>query len=198
MIRIALLRHGHTSWNREHRIQGRSDIPLDDAARADLAALSLPAPWDRADLWSSPLLRAKETAEIVAGRAPHLSDRLTEMNWGDWEGLHGADLLADPAVDYRHIEDWGWDYSPPGGEPPSALRDRLLEWCAGLERDAVAVCHIGVMRVLLALAHGWDFAGPAPFAVKRARLYPLIWEDGRLRPDPEVETVRLVPRGNAA
>jgi len=196
MIRLALLRHGPTEWNRAGRIQGRSDIPLDEDARADLLALSLPAPWDRAALWSSPLSRARETAELVAGRGPQVSDALTEMNWGDWEGLKGKDLLADPAEDYRHIEDWGWDYRPPGGESPAELRARLLPWCAGLTGDTVAVCHIGIMRVLLAHAHGWNFDGPAPFKVKRARLFVLTVDGDRLIPDPE--PVRLIKREAAA
>ncbi|MEY8837705.1 histidine phosphatase family protein, partial [Cribrihabitans sp. XS_ASV171] len=63
MSRLALLRHGHTEWNRAGRIQGRSDIPLDAEARAGLAGLALPDPWNRGELWSSPLARAVETAE---------------------------------------------------------------------------------------------------------------------------------------
>ena len=43
MIRLALLRHGHTAWNRAGRIQGRSDIPLDAQAREDLSGYALPA-----------------------------------------------------------------------------------------------------------------------------------------------------------
>ncbi len=173
MIRLALLRHGHTAWNRAGRIQGRSDIPLDDAARADLADLALPIEWARANLVSSPLVRASETAELVAKRPPSRAGALIEMNWGDWEGKHGADLLAQPSSGYRHIEEWGWSFCPPNGESVADLRDRLLPWVKTLEHDTVAVCHIGVMRVLLALAHGWDFEGPAPFQVKRNRLYPL-------------------------
>ena len=65
MIRLALLRHGHTEWNRAGRIQGRSDIPLDDMARHDLRGLGLPAEWDGAKIWSSPLLRASETAKLI-------------------------------------------------------------------------------------------------------------------------------------
>jgi probable phosphoglycerate mutase len=96
MTRLALLRHGHTSWNRAGRIQGRSDIPLDDDARQILADLCLPSPWQQAELWSSPLTRAYETATLVADRDPRTSPALTEMNWGAWEGLHGSDLRADP------------------------------------------------------------------------------------------------------
>ena len=192
MIRLALLRHGHTDWNRAGRIQGRSDIPLDSDARAELAAQALPAPWDQADLWSSPLMRAAETAELVAGRAPRTTPALTEMNWGDWEGKKGVDLLAQPGSGYRHIEDWGWDFRPPGGESPAELRDRLVPWVAGLTGDTVAVCHIGIMRVLLARAQGWDFDGPAPFRIKRNRLFviEIDGDDWRALPDP----IRLIPR----
>lgn len=192
MIRLALLRHGHTGWNRAGRIQGRSDIPLDDEARAGLAALRLPPPWDAADLWSSPLQRAAQTARLVSGRDPRTAPALTEMDWGDWEGKRGVDLLAQPGSGFRHIEDWGWDWHPPGGESPADLWQRLRPWLASLDRDAVAVCHIGIMRVLLARAHGWDFAGPTPFKVKRNRLFLLAVDGDRLTADPD--PLRLVPR----
>ncbi|MGA9252589.1 MAG: histidine phosphatase family protein [Roseobacter sp.] len=173
MTRLALIRHGHTSWNRAGRIQGRTDIPLDEDARMQLAKLRLPAPWDQAALVSSPLSRAVETAELISGRTPITHPNLIEMDWGKWEGKKGLELLADPENDYRHIEDWGWGYRPPGGESPADLRARLANWVATLTTDTVAVCHIGIMRVLLAQASGWDFAGPAPFQIKRNRLYVL-------------------------
>ncbi|MBY5935325.1 histidine phosphatase family protein [Tateyamaria omphalii] len=187
MIRLALLRHGHTAWNREGRLQGRSDIPLDDDARTELGALSLPKGWHAADLVSSPLTRAVQTATLVAGHAPRIEPSLIEMNWGTFEGQHGAELAKDPASGFRHIEDWGWDYCPPGGEPPSALRDRLIPWARDLERDTVAICHIGTMRVLLALATGWQFEGPAPFRIKRNRLFILHIDGDTLTLAPDVE-----------
>lgn len=173
MIRLALLRHGHTPWNRAGRIQGRTDIALDPDARAQLSELQLPAPWGQADLWSSPLSRAAETAELVSGRKPRTDPALIEMNWGDWEGLHGADLRPDPNTGFRDIEEWGWNYTPPNGESPATLRSRLIPWAEGLQRDSVAVCHIGVMRVLMAHATGWNFEGHAPFQIKRNRLFIL-------------------------
>ncbi|WP_170403826.1 histidine phosphatase family protein [Ruegeria arenilitoris] len=188
MTRLALLRHGHTHWNRAGRIQGRSDIPLDEEARAELAATQLPAPWDGATLWSSPLQRASETARLVAGRDPLTSDALTEMNWGDWEGLRGVDLIADPDSGYRHIEDWGWEYRPPSGETPAEVWTRLQPWLKSLSGDTVAVCHIGIMRVILARAWGWDFDGPAPFKIKRNRMY--IVDMSNMTPLPE--PIRLI------
>ncbi|UWQ46230.1 histidine phosphatase family protein [Leisingera aquaemixtae] len=190
MIRLALLRHGHTAWNRAGRIQGRSDIPLDAQAREDLSGYALPAPWDAAELWSSPLVRAAETAELVAGRPPRTALELTEMNWGGWEGLYGLDLKADPASGFRDIEDWGWHYRPPGGESPAEVWVRIAPWLHGLTRDAVAVCHIGIMRMILARAHDWNFDGPAPFRIKRNRLFVVEVDGASLT--PWAEPVRLI------
>jgi len=190
MIRLALLRHGHTAWNRAGRIQGRSDISLDAAAVAELGAQRLPPPWDSADLWASPLSRAIQTAQLVAQRAPRADPALTEMNWGEWEGCIAQNLRADPAKDHRDIEDWGWHYTPPNGESPAALRARLVPWAQALTADTVAVCHIGVMRVLMAHATGWNFEGPAPFAVKRNRLFVIEIEGDTWRLHPD--TLRLV------
>lgn len=193
-IRLALLRHGHTSWNRAGQIQGRSDIPLDDEARKDLSGFALPADWQQADLWSSPLSRARETASLVTGRTPLTSGALTEMNWGEWEGKRGADLVDEPDSGFRHIEDWGWDYRPPGGETPREVWTRLEPWLKGLQRDTIAVCHIGIMRVIMAQGTGWDFNGPAPFRIKRNRLFLLSLSPLRAEPEP----VRLVRKGDVA
>jgi probable phosphoglycerate mutase len=171
MTQLALIRHGHTPWNRAGRIQGRTDIDLDPDAVTELAGYKLPAKWAAANLVSSPLKRACQTAEIIADRTPVLEDTLIEMNWGDWEGLRGVDLKADPTSGFRDIEFWGWDYQPPNGESPQDVWDRIEPWVMGLQADTIAVCHIGIMRMILAKATGWDFDGPAPFRIKRNRLF---------------------------
>ncbi|MEM6889501.1 MAG: histidine phosphatase family protein [Pseudomonadota bacterium] len=196
MIRLALLRHGHTAWNRAGRIQGRTDIPLDPAAEVELSTLRLPAPWDAARLVSSPLLRAQRTAELIAGRSAKLIPELLEMNWGAWEGAMGMALRADATSGFRDIEDWGWDFRPPDGESPSDLRNRLAPWANGLTSDTVAVCHIGIMRVLLALATGWNFADTCPFTIKRNRLYIIEISKGQWRMVPE--PLRLIQRSEGA
>ena len=194
MIRLALLRHGHTLWNRAGRIQGRTDVALSADAREQLSRLRLPDPWARADLWSSPLSRAYETATLVSGRIPKTDPALLEMNWGDWEGQKGRALRDDQNSGFRDIEDWGWNYTPPNGESPDAMRKRLLPWVGELKNDAVAVCHIGVMRVLLAQATGWDFCGPAPFRIKRNQLYILHIDPDGWSADPlPVRLNKVVP-----
>lgn len=177
MTRIAFLRHGRTDWNREGRIQGRTDRPLDADGRSEVAALRPPDEWARAALVSSPLARARETATLVFGRPPETDERLLEMDWGAWEGARGVDLEAAAAPGFRPITEWGWAFQPPNGEALSALRDRVADWMRAIQEPTVAVAHIGVMRVALALATGWDFRGPAPFRIKRGRLYPIVLDD---------------------
>ena len=117
------------------------------------------------------------------------------MDWGRWEGRHGTDLLADPNSGYRHIEDWGWDFQPPGGETPKIVWKRVEPWIASLEGSSVVVSHIGIMRVVLARATGWNFDCPPPFRIKRDRLYKVdVQDDGTLAFDNE--PVRLTETGN--
>lgn len=173
MINLAIIRHGHTAWNRLGKIQGRRDIPLDPAAVAELKKYRLPAVWEQAVLVSSPLSRAVQTAELITDQTPQIEPALIEMDFGDWEGRRSIDLDADPDSGFRHLSDWGWNYQPAGGESPSQVWSRLSPWIDSLEEDTVAVCHIGVMRTLLAVAYDWTFRGTPPFRIKRNSLYCL-------------------------
>jgi len=194
VARLALLRHGHTAWNRAGRLQGRVDEPLDAEARRHLGRVRLPEEFSHATLMSSPLSRAVETAAIVGGRIPLVEPALIEMAWGAWEGRRGVDLLSEPDSGFMHVEDWGWDYQPPGGESPRRVWDRLRPWIEGLSGTLVAVTHVGVMRVILARAASWNFDGPPPFSVKRDRLYRIeVGTDGTLAFDGK--PVRLVDAG---
>ncbi|MEO0361985.1 MAG: histidine phosphatase family protein [Pseudomonadota bacterium] len=174
---IGLARHFETDWNALRLLQGRTDRPLTDAARARATALALPPPWDAARLVASPLSRARDTARLLAGRAPEEEPALIELSWGDWEGRRGEDLLADPTSGYEHVEHWGWDKAPPGGgESPAAALARIGPALAALAADGrrtLVVTHRGVMRVILAKAWGWDFDRPEPFRIKRERIYPV-------------------------
>ena len=191
-MRIALLRHGRTRWNEAGRLQGRADIPLSAQERTRLSGLALPSGWRGADILASPLRRARETAEILCGPAIREEAALVEMDLGGWEGNRGVDLLADPASGYAHVEEWGWDGRPPGGETPREVLARVAPVLSKLERDTVIVSHINVMRVVLASAHGWEFDGPMPFRIKRDRLHALRRDGAAWAVEGEPE--RLVSR----
>ena len=89
-MKIYLFRHGETAWNKERRLQGQSDIPLNEFGR-ELAMKTAGAlqeiPFDR--VFASPLSRAAETARIIRGERniPFRTDRrLMEMHFGQYEG----------------------------------------------------------------------------------------------------------------
>jgi len=146
--------------------------------------------------FSSPLARAVETARIVGRREPVSVPALIEMDWGGFEGQRGIDLLEDSNSGYRHIEEWGWDFQPPGGETPRSVWKRVEPWLGSVIGSAVVISHIGIMRVLLARATGWNFNGSAPFRVKRDRLYQIdVHDDGRLSHDNN--PVRLIQADNS-
>ncbi len=191
--RIALLRHFPTDWNEAGRLQGRIDRPLTQAARAALARLAPPPPWDGARALASPRRRAVETARALWSE-PVLDARLVELDMGAWEGARGVDLLADPASGYRPVEAMGWDARPPGGESARDAFARVAPLLAEIATDgrpSVLVCHRGLMRAILARAWGWNYDRPEPFAIKRARLHPLrLARDGApVEPEPPVALV---------
>ena len=76
---VALLRHGRTEWNDVRRMQGRADISLSDAGRAQVAAWRLPAALAGARIVASPLARAIETARLLCGTEPAVERRLREV-----------------------------------------------------------------------------------------------------------------------
>ncbi len=96
MTTILLARHGETDWNREGRFQGHADPPLNDAGRAQAAALADALAADGiAAVYSSDLRRAAQTAEIVAARLglPVRRHRgLREIDVGSWSGLTRAEV----------------------------------------------------------------------------------------------------------
>lgn len=169
MTTLLILRHALTAWNRERRVQGRTDEPLCDEGRAQARGWRLPP--DAAGLrWvASPLVRAQETARLL-GLDPGPEPRIAEMDWGEWEGRR-LDELRDSGLMTAEAERRGLDFRPPGGESPRDVQDRLRPWLADLAAagaPAGAVAHNGVIRALYALATGWDMASDPPHKLRNA------------------------------
>ena len=183
MIRLALLRHGATAWNAEHRLQGRADIPLSDAGLTQLRGHALPEAFRGRQWFTSPLLRAVATAEAL-GIPASAEPALTEMDWGAYEGHTPAELRATHGAAFAENEARGLDLQPPGGESPRMVQMRLQPWLRQLARtgtDAGAVTHKGVIRALLALACDWPMLGRPPVKLDWQCLHDFrITDDGRI------------------
>lgn len=165
MTRLGLLRHGPTLWNAEHRLQGRSEVPLSTEARAHLANARVPTPFGEAVWHTSPLARAHETARLLGGKTARVEPRLIEMDFGAFEGWRLDELRREHGEAMRQNEARGLDFQPPGGESPRQVQARLRPWleaCAAEGGDHFAVTHKGVIRAILALACDWQMRCKPP------------------------------------
>jgi len=165
-VPFAILRHAPTAWNEQRRLQGLTDTTLSPAGEAEARRWRLPPPADGWPRISSPLQRARRTAELLQPSAAVMVDSgLREMSFGVWEGHTIAELRLEVGEAFIAAEHKGLDFQPPGGESPRATMMRIGRWAAGVARSGqpvAAVSHKAVLRALLALATGWDMTGRPP------------------------------------
>lgn len=163
-VRLFLVRHGQVSSNRDLRYIGSRDEPLTELGRKQAAALGeLMAPLPIAEIRSSPLSRAYDTASAIAaatGRSIVVEDRLREQSYGAWEGLSRDEVRARSMDDWDLLRMWEKDarVAPPGGESLESVERRTLDLVADLRQAAngdsmpwiVLVSHVGPIKALLA------------------------------------------------
>ena len=158
-MRLILVRHGVTDWNREGRWQGHLDPPLSDSGRreASRAGQRINAdPELRPDrIVSSTLARALETAQVIGaeiGLPVEPDPRLMEIGGGEWEGRTHAELETEDADRYLAWRALGGIGQPPGGEPIEAATRRVVELLDELETggggQTLLVSHGGTLRIL--------------------------------------------------
>jgi probable phosphoglycerate mutase len=158
-------RHGETDWNRDRRLQGQHDIPLNALGRIQASRCGevlrelLERDGKSAedyDYISSPLGRARETMELMRaamGLSPdayRTDARLMEMSFGRWEGFTFAELQSREAAALAERERDKWGFVLPGGESYAMLQVRVRAWYDSVERDSVVSAHGGVCRALIA------------------------------------------------
>lgn len=174
-VSLALVRHGQTDWNRDDKLQGSSDVPLNDAGRAQAhetaRALAEAGTWHA--VVSSPLSRARETAQIIAAElglalGPAYPD-LAERDYGRLEGTSSsAAIAAHPHRDY------------PGAETLDAVATRgrrALDAIADASGDqqVVVVAHGTLIRYTLASLAGHPIAGIRNGTVSTAEREGGVW-----------------------
>lgn len=193
MTLLTLVRHGETDWNRDRRIQGSTDVPLNDTGRAQareagvLLRAQLDAPAIAPIVVSSDLSRARETAEIIAAEldlpAPRTYPALRERAYGEAEGVEASEF----------IRRWGEWHSAeiPGAEPWPHVRERGLRALAQVVRDArrttapsaasvIVVTHGAMIRELLRHATGGELP-PTGQRLANGSAYTVLYERERLQ-----------------
>jgi broad specificity phosphatase PhoE len=166
MTILILARHGETDWNRENRFQGHADPPLNATGRAQSIELAKALAGEPiARVYTSPLRRARETAELVAERLGveiEPLEALREIDVGSWTGLTRDDVAKRYPEGYsRWLERAPHGFE--GGETYEALAERVLPAVRSLAEaqpsaTLLVVTHGGPSRVVQAHAAGIDYA----------------------------------------
>lgn len=161
-----MTRHGETDWNNQRRWQGHADQPLNDAGRDQARALAERLAGRAIDVvYSSDLVRAHETALIIAGRLGlpvEVDAGLREVDVGDWSGrAHDEVEGLDPDGYLRWRQGGkGWN----GGESYEEMGERVIRTILRLAeshpgRTLLVVSHGGSIRACRAHAAGLTYAG---------------------------------------
>ena len=184
IIPLLLVRHGQTEWSRSGRYQGRCDPPLIGEGRAQAVQIGICARGQGiGSILTSPLRRARETAEIIAAtlglEAPRVDPRLIELAYGAWEGLTQAEVRACWPDQLRQ-----WKRAPdtaalPGGESLTDVRQRLHQflqdpmWAAHDGGGVLIVSHAGPIRIALLEAAGMSLCMFRKITVATGSLHAL-------------------------
>ncbi len=155
-VKLILVRHGATEWSANGRHTGSTDLALTthgvEQAANSAAKVTMMLGGSFTTSWSSPLLRARTTAEIVLGGRPFTIDgRLREFDYGDYEGLTTAQIR-------EHAPEWTvWDGCP-GGETVADVSARADAFLADAHLSPASVgivfAHGHLLRILGARAIG--------------------------------------------
>lgn len=182
------MRHGITAWNRERRFQGQIDVPLDtqglEQARRTARRL---ASWPVAAVYTSDLLRARQTAEAIA--AAHaleirVEPRVRERHYGRFEGQTYDEIERADALSWRRWRAREPDFAlPGGGETLLELHARVENALVDLARrhhgdTVVVVTHGGVLDCAFRVATGMRIDAPRTHELVNASLNRIAWDDG--------------------
>ena len=161
---IYLARHGQTAYNLEGRFQGQQPVPLDATGRVQAAELAEHAStYGFCALWCSPLLRARETTDVVAARLglePKEDARLMETDAGDWTDKSFAEVHAATPQLFDAFVAGDPRFAFPGGESFAHQEERVeaaLKEIEGGALPALVVCHGMVIRAAISSRSGhWE------------------------------------------
>jgi probable phosphoglycerate mutase len=144
--RLWLVRHGPTDWSDAGRLNGWTDVPLNDRGRLQARFLAKRLEdVGFAGVWSSDLTRGEETARLAL-REPVIDPRLRELDFGALEGKRWEEISPEMHRGLAAFE----GFAAPGGESVADLRSRVFRFVEALpEGDHVVFTHGGVIRLLL-------------------------------------------------
>lgn len=157
ILKLLLVRHGETDWNKELRYQGQRDVSLNATGiRQAHRAGEILKDYKPSALFASDLTRTFQTAEIIGkiiGLSPKREPRLREIHFGEWEGKTYPEVLELYPDEVKRWRECPLEAQVPGGETLRDVLRRILESlediCSQTEGNVVIVTHGGPIRLLL-------------------------------------------------
>jgi phosphoserine phosphatase len=191
MIRIILVRHGETAWNREGKFQGRLDIELNEAGRSQAKRLAKALSDVHVDtIYSSPLKRSFVTAELIADyhSTPVITaDAFNEIDHGSWEGMHLREVVDKHGEMYESWISEPHTVKMPGGEDLQDISDRAIRKLLDIlevtpdGNTVLIAAHDATNKVILCHALGLDNSHFWQFKQGNASISVLEYEGGAFR-----------------
>lgn len=192
---LLLIRHGETPWNAVRRLQGHTDIPLNEQGERQAAALAAALVQQGVELLvASDLQRAMQTAQALSTLQPALTvqtdARLRERCYGVFEGMLYSEIAERYPQEYARWQARDIDAVMPDGERPAesfrSFYQRCIEglgdWMARHPGRTIAVvAHGGVLECAYRAARGMSLDSPRDFQVKNASINRFRWDGTRLQ-----------------
>lgn len=178
---LFLIRHGETDWNVEGRYQGQADPPLNERGKCQAHELvEKLAQVDLDLLYTSPLLRSEQTAEILASKLAirvYKDERLMEIHQGDWQTRLRSEIEELYPDLFRRWETEPWEVTPPGGESLQQVQKRVYLAIDDLLQNHAGQ-RIGIIthRIPIALIK-MRYQGLDPDAVRSIHLSNAYYEE---------------------
>lgn len=152
---LHLIRHGQTLANQQRLYCGKTDLPLSEDGKSEikkLASLGIYPPLQGLAVYTSGLLRTRQTLEAIYGKVPHLElPAFREMNFGAFE-MKSYEQLKESSIYIAWIEDQTGSVACPGGESQAVFTRRVttgFQEVVDSDKSALVVCHGGVITCLM-------------------------------------------------
>ena len=185
MSLITLVRHGETTWNADHRVQGQLESPLSERGLEQAAALALRFKAETFDaLYSSDLSRAYDTAAKIAaatGAELKVDERLRERHYGVFQSLTWNEIKTRFPAQYASYRSKFPGMTIPGGEPLKDFSSRVLAVLAdiaGRHQHSVVVAHGGLVDIAYRQANGIAAGQPRDYPLPNAGINRFHFDAG--------------------
>ena len=185
MGKFILIRHGQTDMNKDQLYYGRLDVPINETGKEQAEntrknLIELEIDYDK--IYSSPMKRAYETAEIVNYKNLEIEkdDELREMDFGIFEGLSYKEIIKKYPEEMEKLKkDWK-TYSYVTGENPFMLQKRALKFLEKIDKNKnnMVVTHWGIICTLLSFLFSSELEGYWKYQVKNGGIVIIEFADG--------------------